>query len=199
MQYQSIGELLAFYLKRNCRLAISWQTNRAEEILQFCQDNQPSLLVSSPNFPDMTGSEMVAKVRERFPAIRIVLYSATVHSQILAEMMEAHVHGIVAAESPLSTLVTAIDVVANGGCFFDSVAESILHRRKTTSDRLTPRERSVLRHVAEGRSTKEIADILGLSVKTIEKFRERLMSKLDIHDAVRLTRFALRAGICSLN
>jgi DNA-binding NarL/FixJ family response regulator len=75
----------------------------------------------------------------------------------------------------------------------------MLHSPDKQSSPLTAREQSVLRLVAEGFSTKEIASALELSVKTIEKFRERIMAKLGLHDAVKLTRYAIRTGISSLD
>lgn len=199
MRYRSIGDLLESYFLRQRHFSVPWQTSRASDTLEQCAANEPDLIILSPMLADLSGAELIASVRDQFPKVRTILFTAAIHPQILAEMMASHVHGIVAAQSPLSALLTAVEVVGSGGCYFDGVVESVLHGRKTTSDRLTPRERTVLRLVAEGRSTKEIADLLTLSVKTIEKFRERLMAKLEIHDVVRLTRYALRTGICTLN
>lgn len=199
MQFESIGSLLKYYLISNCNLPISWSASLGADVLKRCTEAPPSILIASPQFPDASGAAIVRAIRETIPETRIILYSATIHPQIVAEMMDAQVHSIVAARSPLSALLTAIEVVKSGGCFFDSVAEPVIHRRRTTTSKLTPRERTVLRLIAEGQSTKEIAGHLSLSVKTIEKFREHLMGKLEIHDAVRLTRFALRTGVASLN
>jgi DNA-binding NarL/FixJ family response regulator len=114
-------------------------------------------------------------------------------------MTAAQVHGVVAAQSPLPALITAINVLLEGGRYFDRFTESLFHAPSDTTAALSRREKEVLRLVAEGFSTKEIASELGICVKTAEKFRERIMTKLNLHDAVKLTRYAIRTGISSLD
>lgn len=96
-------------------------------------------------------------------------------------------------------MLQALTEVAEGGLYLSpgvsrALVDAYVARREPRQDVLSPREREVLRLIAEGRTTKEIASILGLSVKTADSHRTRLMEKLDIHDVAGLTRYAVREG-----
>ncbi|HEY8899283.1 MAG TPA: response regulator transcription factor [Chthoniobacterales bacterium] len=198
-RYESIGSLIRHYLASNHRMNVLWQTSIGEDAIRQCRKKPPRILITSPIYRDYSGVNLAKAIRKQSPDVRILLYAGILHRDMVDQMMAAQVHGIVAAYSPLPTLITAITVLCEGGCYFDGITESMLHSPDKQSSPLTAREQSVLRLVAEGFSTKEIASALELSVKTIEKFRERIMAKLGLHDAVKLTRYAIRTGISSLD
>lgn len=198
-QYASIGGLLRHYLASHARMEVLWEANTGEDGLRQCARKSPSLAIVSPNYPDMSGGQLARTLRERHPELRVLLFAGIMHPELVREMMDARIHGIVAARSPLPSLLTGVRVVLDGGCYFDGVAESMLHAPPPGVAPLSTRERLVLRLIAEGFSTKEIAGEIAVSVKTAEKYRERIMAKLDLHDAVKLTRYALRHGISALH
>jgi len=196
-RFEAIGGLLRHYLT-SMDFPILWEALSGEESLRMCQKKAPKILIISPVYPDFSAPELTKAARALNPDIKILLFTGILHKDFVRQMIQAEVHGIVAASSPLPSLLTALDVLQHGGCYFDGVTESYLHASKETGAALSARERSVLRLIAEGLSSKEVASTLEISVKTAEKFRERIMKKLDLHDAVRLTRYAIRNGISVL-
>ena len=113
------------------------------------------------------------------------------------------VRGYVLKQQVAEELLEAIRCVSNGGVFLGAntsalVVDALLSNRETEADPLSPRERQLLQLVAEGWSTKESANLLGLSVKTTEAYRTRLMAKLDIHKTAGLVRYAVRHGLVDL-
>lgn len=199
-QFQSIGTLLRHFLVTEEKIDISWVANSGVDAIRLCAKKPPSVLITSPNFSDMTGADLVPTIRRDHPSVRILLFTGTLHRELVQGMMAMQIHGIVSARSPISALVTAVAVLKEGGCYFDPLSEPFLHAPKERNPhQLTNRERTVLRLVAEGFSTKEIADQLNIRFKTADKFRGHIMQKLNLHDAVKLTRYAILNGICPLN
>jgi DNA-binding NarL/FixJ family response regulator len=198
-QYESIGSLIRHYVCETTEIAVTWETTSAREALALCEKQPPNVLIISPFFRDATAPHLAHSIREMNPDIRILLFAGVLHEDLVHQMIAAEVHGIVSAHSPLPTLLTAIDILLNHGCYFDGVAETYFHSSKPVCQALSKRENSVLRLVATGLSTKEVASELGIGVKTAEKFRERIMKKLNLHDVVKLTRYAIRNGISSLD
>jgi DNA-binding NarL/FixJ family response regulator len=198
-QYEAIGNLIRHYLTDHTEFAVCWETTNARDALRLCAKRPPNVLIISPVFPDSSSPDLTVAIRALNPDIRILLFAGVLHQDLVHRMIGAEVHGIVSASSPLPTLLTAIDVLMEHGCYFDGIAESFFHPPKEIYSPLSVREKSVLHLVAEGFSTKEVASELGICVKTAEKFRERIMKKLNLHDAVKLTRYALRNGISSLD
>ncbi len=199
-QFASVGDLLAHFLATQERFFVTWKVNLAADAISQCGRKTPAVLIISPFFPDLSGMDLVLAIRRQNPEVKILLFTGTIHQEMVRGMMAAQVHGIISASSPLTSLVTALSILKDGGCYFDRVAQPLLHPVPAAHpSHLTKRERLVLRLVAEGFSTKEIADQLHISIKTADKFREHIMRKLNLHDAVKLTRYAIRAGISSIN
>ena len=117
------------------------------------------------------------------------------------EALELGVSGFVGKTRPWQTVLEAVNLVAAGGKYFDPAVAHLAGRtaRQPEVEKLTAREREVAQLIAEGHSTKEIASLLGVSAKTIDKHRTRMMEKLRLHDAVAVTRYAINAGLVSLD
>jgi DNA-binding NarL/FixJ family response regulator len=118
-------------------------------------------------------------------------------------LIRSGVRGYVVKTQPAEDLIQAIRIVAAGGTYLSPRASGVVFDayvsgRTRPTDPLTAREREVLQLVAEGRSSKEIAETLSLSTKTVDSYRSRIMQKLEIHDVAGLVRYALRQGLIRL-
>ena len=159
----------------------------------------PSLVVAALSLPEMGGAEMVRAMREERAETRVLIYTGTRNLEMLRAGLAARPHGFVHKTDSLATLNEALGAVAQGACFFSPFATRILDGMglggATEACRLTGKEREVLRLVAEGLSTKQVADRLSMAPKTAEHHRGEVMRKLGLRDVASLTRYAVRCGI----
>ena len=141
------------------------------------------------------------------PEVKVLILSMYANTDYVMRIIQCGARGFVIKEAPTEELIQAIDTVHAGGSHFSpDVARVALNHvvRGNNGDhaapfmRLTPREREVLLHIADGLSNKEIASALDIGVRTVETHRERIMRKLDIHTIAGLTRFAISQGMVSL-
>ena len=168
---------------------------------------QPDVAVLDITMPGGGGLEAARQIRRQAPEVRILILSMHLQPEYLLESVRAGAHGYLVKDAAASELVTAVRSVCAGDSYYSAAVSaqmSDLLRRKLEGEevtnaleRLSPREREVLRHIAEGSSNKEIASTLGISVRTVETHRDSLMKKLGIHSVAGLTRFALRCGLVS--
>jgi RNA polymerase sigma factor (sigma-70 family) len=168
---------------------------------------QPDVAVLDITMPGGGGLEAARQIRARAPEVRILILSMHLQPEYLMESVRAGAHGYLVKDAAASELVSAVRAVCGGDTYYSAAVSaqmSDLLRRKLEGEevtnaleRLSPREREVLRHISEGASNKEIASALGISVRTVETHRDSLMKKLGIHSVAGLTRFALRCGLVS--
>jgi RNA polymerase sigma factor (sigma-70 family) len=168
---------------------------------------QPDVAVLDITMPGGGGLEAARQIRRQAPEVRILILSMHLQPEYLLESVRAGAHGYLVKDAAAAELVSAVRAVCSGDSYYSAAVSaqmSDLLRRKLEGEevtnaleRLSPREREVLRHIAEGASNKEIAGTLGISVRTVETHRDSLMKKLGIHSVAGLTRFALRCGLVS--
>jgi DNA-binding NarL/FixJ family response regulator len=142
----------------------------------------------------MSGIELAALFHERFPAIRVLMLSMHDNAEYVTQAVRAGASGYVLKDSPATEIIHAIDAVLAGKTFFSaSLAMRMIQARsaETLLERLTPRERDILDALAEGLSSKQIAQQHGLSVRTVETHRLNLKRKLDIDGQAELIKFAV--------
>jgi two-component system response regulator NreC len=164
----------------------------------------PDVVVMDLNMPKLNGVDATREIREKVGAPKVVILSMYDGEEYVRPAIRAGASGYLLKGSGLSDLVKAIRAVAGGEAFFSPAIAMILLRdsrgegpaeTKDPADGLTKREREVLTLVGEGKSSPEIAKILGLSVKTIEGHRGRIMTKLECHNVAGLVRHAIRLGL----
>jgi DNA-binding NarL/FixJ family response regulator len=165
---------------------------------------RPDLVVMDLNMPGIDGVEATRRIRERVPGTRVLVLSMHDGEEYVRPAIRAGAAGYLLKGSGLSDLVSAIRAIVAGDAFFSpTVARILLQDTRGDSDRgqgrdgLTKREREVLTLVAQGRSSPEIAEELGLSVKTVEGHRGRIMAKLGAKNVAGLVRSAIRLGLVS--
>jgi DNA-binding NarL/FixJ family response regulator len=155
----------------------------------------PDVLLLDLGLPG-DGMSALREVRTRAPRTRVLVLSMHGDGEHVRAALDAGAAGYVVKGAGVEALVSALRAVATGAQFLDPSAERALRSPPDpTWERLTPRERLVLRRVAEGRTNREIASELALSPKTVDTHRTNLMRKLGVRDAQGVTRFAMRRGL----
>jgi DNA-binding NarL/FixJ family response regulator len=154
--------------------------------------------------PQMNGAEATRQIKRRFPQTRVVILTMHENQQYLMQIVNAGATGAVLKRSAGAELVTAVKAAARGESFFSPPMASMLledyrvrlqHEESDDVGMFTEREREVLQLVAEGKTNKEISDLLTVSIKTVQTHRAHIMEKLGAHDRTDLVRYAMRKGI----
>jgi two-component system nitrate/nitrite response regulator NarL len=194
-------------LIRNATIEIVGEAGDGKEALDKAQELNPDVILMDVVMPVMGGAQSTRLIRAAIPKARILVFTARSEKEYVLEMLRAGAHGYLLKSDSPSRLLSAIDRVHRGEPFFSaSVSEVVLKDymqhlaemgARCRSD-LSNRQREVLALIAGGYSNKQIADSLGVSVRTIETHREILMQKLDIHSATGLTKYAIEKGIVAL-
>jgi DNA-binding NarL/FixJ family response regulator len=194
---QLVAELLARRSGFGCQVV--GEATTGVEGLRLFRKLLPSLVVAALSLPEMSGAEMVRTMREERAEARVLIYTGTRNVEMLRAGLAARPHGFVHKTDSLATLNEALGAVTQGACFFSPFAARILDGMGagggTQSCRLTGKERAVLQCVAEGLSTKQVADRLAMAPKTAEHHRGEIMRKLGLRDVASLTRYAVRCGL----
>jgi DNA-binding NarL/FixJ family response regulator len=164
---------------------------------------RPHIAVLDVEMPGMNGIEAARRIRQASPETRIVALSMYGDAHYQQRMFEVGASAYVLKNEAIADLVEAIQAALRGDCFVSPTVapNATVPRRSAELDRraLTEREVSVLRLLAQGQRTREIAETLGISAKTVETYRGRIMLKLGIDNLPGLVKFAIRAGIISTN
>ena len=163
---------------------------------------QPDVVIMDVNMEGMNGIEATRRIADVAPRSRVLALSMHRDAVYVREMLRAGAKGYLVKDADDDALLDAVRVVARGEAYLSpAVAGAVLadYRKYVTNpiDLLTAREREVLQLIAEGKTNKEIASHLNLSVYTVEAHRSRLMEKLNLHSTGDLVRFAIRNGIIS--
>jgi DNA-binding NarL/FixJ family response regulator len=160
----------------------------------------PDIAILDLSMPGLNGVDAAREILQRHPKVGVILL--TVHSEDyqVVTALRAGIRGYVIKTQAADELVRAIREVATGGMYLSPDVSRImvgvyLSGSELPADPLTPRERQILQLIAEGRTTKEVASLLGLTTKTAESYRSRIMDKLDIHQTAGLVRYAIRRGL----
>ena len=161
--------------------------------LELCQRTRPDVIVLDLVLPGLSGVDLLREIFRSAPGVRVLIFTGGAHPTLMAEALRSGAQGLVGKSAGSQHLLEALRAVAAGGRYLDPALLPQVGRGPEPP--ISARERQVLLHVAEGGSSKEIAACLGLSVKTVENHRTSLMDKLNLHDAVSLTRYAIRTGL----
>lgn len=165
---------------------------------------RPDLVLLDVGMPNLNGLDAARQILEIAPQTRVLILTMHESEQIVREVLEVGARGFLLKSDAARDLVSAIQALQRRTTFFtSSVAEMVLNgfldrkgeAQKPTKDRLTPREREVVQLLAEGKSSKEVAVVLNLSVKTAETHRTNVMRKLDLHSVADLVRYAVRNNL----
>ncbi len=168
---------------------------------------RPDVVVMDIGMPEMNGIDATAQITSEHKETKVIALSMHSDRRFVMQMLKAGAAGYLLKDSAFEELVLAIHTVRRNKRYLspaitDVVIKEYLQNLPTAESTvftvLTAREREVLQHIAEGKSTKQIAGILGVSVKTVETHRQQVMEKLDMHSIAELTKYAVREGLTSL-
>ncbi|MGB2591747.1 MAG: response regulator transcription factor [Candidatus Acidiferrum sp.] len=171
-----------------------------QEAVRQVESHRPDLAIFDISMPVLNGLNAGREVTRSFPRTKTILLTQHDEDQYVSEALDAGVKGYVLKSQAANDLLEAIKQVSRGQVYLSpgvsgAVMEAFRNKTERPKDRLTTRERQVLQLIAEGKSTKDVASLLNISVKTAESHRTRLMQKLDIHETATLVRYAIRHGV----
>jgi two-component system, NarL family, response regulator NreC len=181
-------------------MEIAGEAGNGREAVELAQKLKPDVVVMDVAMPELNGIEATRRLIELAPRTRVLALSMHKDNVYVREILRAGARGYLLKDSADADLIAAVRAVAKGeGYLSPGVSDAVLsdYRRHVTDplDLLTSREREVLQLIAEGKTNKEIATSLTLSVYTVEAHRGRLMEKLNLHSTGELVRFAVRSGL----
>jgi two-component system, NarL family, response regulator NreC len=170
------------------------------EAIALAEQLSPDVVVLDVAMPTVNGLGAVHEIRRVSPRSKMVLLTMYTEEHYVLEALRSGVKGCVSKTQAPEHLLEAIREVCAGGVYLSprvsgAVVEAYLSKTEVPRDPLSGRERQVLQLIAEGKTTKEIAVVLGVTVKTAESHRSKLMEKLDIHSTAGLVRYAIRRGL----
>jgi DNA-binding NarL/FixJ family response regulator len=180
--------------------AVVGESGGADEALELVAALHPDVVITDLHLGDGPGVELIARIRARFPGVAVLVLTAARARDAAASAKRAGALGYLLKDRGRSELLAALRAVTAGRCYRSSTAATRAELRadpRALTNRaayLTERQRQVLRSVARGHPTREIAQMLGVSVRAVHKQRERLRSVLQLNSTAALTRFALREG-----
>lgn len=196
-------------LEQQEELQIVGEASSGTEAVKLAAELEPDVVLMDVSMPDMDGVEATRKIKEKAPHINVLALTVHEEEAYFFEMLAAGASGYVPKRASPQILLTAISVVARGEVFLHpAVAGALVQEyleegrsgaRRRVYDGLTPRQREVLTLIAEGLSNHEIATELSISVRTVERHRENIMRRLNLHSRVELVKYALRKGLVALS
>jgi two-component system nitrate/nitrite response regulator NarL len=197
---------ISMCLSRQPEFEVIGEAADGREAIRQARALQPDIALLDIDMPQMSGLAVAEWLHREMPQVKVLILSMHSNTEYVLRIIQSGARGFVLKEAPAEELVRAIGIVNSGEAYFSpDVARVALNKfvqnRRAPADgaRLTPREREVLTHIAEGLSNKEIACALGVGLRTVETHRERVMRKLNIHSVAGLTRYAISQKLVTLD
>ena len=193
-------------LSRSEEFTVVGEAESGSQALQLCEKCLPEVVLLDIALPDLSGIEVTAEIVRRWPRCKVVILSMYDDEHSVVSAIRAGARGFVLKKASENDLIDALRTVAKGGSYLSpQVSDKLLTRiqrgdldaEATPSglEILSPRELQVLRLVAEGKTSKEIASILNLGLQTVRSYRKTMMKKLGVNNVATLTQIALAAGV----
>lgn len=201
-----VREGLRKLLETEGDLDVVGEATTGRQAVTLAQKLHPDVIIMDIAMPQLNGLEATRQIRQLVPAAKVIILSAHCDDAYVEHVTELGVAGYLIKQTSAHILAATIREVQKGKVVYDPAISKHLRQRKqdvlkqkgesgTKISRLSSREVEILQLIAEGKANKQMAVDLGISVKTVEKHRDRLMHKLDLHDTAGLTRYAISAGI----
>ena len=205
--HQLMRSGIRLMLEREPDLSVVGEASDGREAVTLAKSLRPDIVIMDIGMPSLNGIEAAGLMTQENPELPIMIVSMHPDETYVLRALKAGARGYLLKDSAEADLIKAVHVVAGGKSFFSPAVSKVLLddyvrklKRSGTDDAydlLTPREREVLQLIAEGKSNKEIANLLNLSVYTVESHRSNLMEKLNLRGLPELILYAVRNGIIS--
>ena len=203
--HRILREGIRSLLEKEPDIEVVAEASEGGEAVAKAQQLSPDLVLMDITMPGMNGLEATRQIKALKPGVKVLILTMHESNQYISQFLRSGASGYVLKDTAAQELVGAIRAVNQGDAFlYPSIARMLLEEylqkvqsgeERGSYDGLTDREREVLRMVAEGKTNKEIADDLSLSVRTVQAHRANLMGKLHMHDRTELVRYAIRKGL----
>jgi DNA-binding NarL/FixJ family response regulator len=192
-------------LEANADFEIVCEAENGLEAIRSARKHKADLMILDLSMPKLGGISAIKEIKRQYPEIKILVLTIHQSDQYVLETFEAGADGYCLKDAGRNELRMAVDSVLCGNTYLSpGISEQVMEgyiegrkklKTKTTWDTITQREREVLKLLGEGYQNKEIAELLHISVKTVEKHRANIMGKLDLHNAAALTAYAIEKGL----
>jgi len=204
--HQIVREGFRSLLKHERDIEVVGEAETGRQAIALVKKLRPAVVVMDIAMPLLNGMEATRQIRKDYPETKVIILSAHSDDAYVEQVIELGAAGFLLKQASSHNLATAIREVQKGGTFFSPDVTKRLRSRdqqsqdregnfKKKNNRLSSREVEVLQLIAEGKPNKQVAEELGVSFKTVDKHRQHLMGKLNIHDVAGLTRYAIAEGI----
>ncbi len=202
-----VREGLRSLIEREPGFKIVGEAADGRSAVKLCGELNPALVVMDLTMPILNGMDATRQILASQPGIKVLVLSMHADRRFVAQTLGAGASGYLVKDNASVELVPAIRVVLAGKVFLspqiaalvaEDYKQGLLQEKASSTPLLTEREREVLQLLAEGHSTKEIAGVLGISVKTIESHRQQIMAKLKLDNVAALTKYAIREGLTTV-
>jgi len=197
--HQIIRQSLKVLLERE-GLKIVGEASNGQEAVKIAESLHPDVAVLDVSMSVLNGIDAAKEIQKVSPQTKTVFLTIHDEDPYLLDALRAGAKGYVVKTHAAENLVQAIREASRGGVYLSpevsrAVVQAYQNKTELSAEPLSPRERQVLQLIAEGKTTKEVAGVLNISVKTAETHRTRIMEKLDIHETAGLVRYAIRRGL----
>ncbi len=194
-----VRQALRLFLDR-AGFQVVGEASEGYEAVRLAAKERPQVAVLDITMPLLNGLDAAREILKCSPKTKVILLTQHDEDHYVTEALRAGVKGYVLKNQAASDLVQAIQQVCREGIYLSAnisraLVEALASKTELPAEPLTERERQVVQLIGEGKSTREIAAVLGISTKTAESHRTRLMQKLDIHETASLVRYAIRRGL----
>lgn len=181
---------------------IAGEASNGRDAVALAPQLKPGIVVMDISMPGLNGLDATRQILHASPATRVLVVTMHESEQFVRDVLDSGARGYILKTDAATDLISALDALRQGKVYFSStIAETLLQSyigdctRPKPAPVISAREREIVQLVAEGKSNKEVAQELGISVKTVETHRAHIMAKLDLHSISDLVRYAIRNGI----
>lgn len=193
-------------LSKQKNIEVVGEASNGTQVLRKAKELLPDIVLMDISMPGIGGLEATQRLRSTLPAVKVLVFTMHDNKEYVLEIIRSGASGYVLKDTSTMELVKAIETVHRGGTFFSSKVSKLLLDQyikkvstggETSTEELSKREEEILVLVAGGKSNKEIANELKISIRTCEAHREKIMKKLNLHSVAELTQYAISKGLIS--
>lgn len=191
-------------LGNNERMEVVGEAKDGREAIRVTEELMPDVILMDIAMPGLNGLETTRRIKKKFPRIKILVLTMYTNEEYIFQILNAGADGYLVKETAFQDIISAIESVYKGEAFMSpSISKKLINSyiqrargyQDEVCDTLTTREREIIQLIAEGNTSKKIAEALFISTKTVETHRNHIMDKLNIHNSIGLVKYAIRKGM----